>query len=246
MKSVSRIVCALFALSLAAPAIALAVEGGAEHAAPHAPDINWTEGLFDLSHQKKDAQGGSLDPGEAPMNPPFLAVLINFTIFVGLLVWKAGPPISRYLTRRHEDVKGALEESARMQREASEVLAGRKAKLGEVDREVDELITGMRTDAESEKKRMVADAETAAAALKRDADERIAASATRARLAIELEVIGAAITEAEKLIREQSTEGDHNTLVESFIESLTNGTFGPQTPTAGDDGGDPSVDEGWS
>jgi F-type H+-transporting ATPase subunit b len=193
------------------------------------------DGLFDVG-------------GTEGKNPPFLAVLINFGIFIGLLVWKAGPPLRSYLTRRHDDVKGALEEAARMKREAEELLADRKAKLGAVDREVDDLIDGMKADAASEKKRMVEDAETAAAALKRDANQRIAAGVARARGAIEAEVVAAAIDAAEGLLREASTDDDHNALVESFIESLTNGTFGggsaPPPPTGPD--APEAVDEGWS
>jgi len=245
MKNAARAILILAAISIAAPAIVLAA-GGGEHAAPHAPTVNWTDGFLDV--------GGRIDPvTKEPANPPFVAVLINFSIFVGLLVWKAGPPISKYLGKRHDEIKGALAEAARMQKDAADTLADRKAKLGAVDAEVDDLIEGMRSDGESEKKRMVADAETAATALKRDAEGRIAASVTRARLAIEAEVVAAAIDAAEVLIRERSNDDDHNALVESFIESLTNGTFGGD----GDGGGGPSappppseppasVDEGWS
>lgn len=245
-RRIAQLLLALFAVSIiTAPVAMAAAEGeGGEHAAPHTPKINWTEGLFDLSHHGKDADGGKLDPGDEPMSPPFVAVLINFAIFIALLVWKAGPPLTSYLNRRHGEVKGALEEAAKLQAEASELLADRQTKLGAVDREVDDLIEGMRTDAASEKKRMVADAETAAGALKRDADDRIAASITRARLAIEAEIVAAAIDAAEALIRDEGTDDDHNALVESFITSLTDGTFGggPSTPSTDDS----SVDDGWS
>ena len=227
-------IAAVMLLGLATPA--LAVSEGGEHGAPPPPHINWTEGLFDLSHQSKDADGGELEPGDHPMNPPFLAMLINFAIFVGLLVWKGGPPISRYIKRRHEDVKGALDEAARMQAEAAAILAERAEKLGAVDAEVDELIDGMKRDADSEKQRMIAEAETASAALKRDADDRIAATAVRARTAIEAEVIAAAVEAAEALIREHATDDDHNALVERFIDSLEN--VEPPAPA--------TVDEGWS
>lgn len=259
MRRTAHVLLALFALSVVTAPVALAsgdAEEAGHHAAPHSPKINWTEGLFDLSHQSKDAAGGTLDPGEEPMNPPFLAVLINFAIFVGLLLWKARPPLTRYLDKRHTEVKGALEEAARLQKEAAELLADRQAKLGVVDREVDQLIQGMRKDAASEKERMVEDAEIAAEALKRDAEERIAAGIARARMAIEAEVVAAAIDAAEALIREKGTDDDHNALVESFITSLTDGTFDggggggsappPSSPPPTRPKSDSSVDEGWS
>lgn len=232
-------------MALAAPEAIATVESESAgekdgHHVPHAPHVNWTKGLFDLSHHSADADAN--EPGVQPMNPPFLAMIINFAIFLGLLVWKAGPPLTSYLARRHDEVKGALEEAARMQKEAAAALAERKKKLAAVDAEVDELIDGMRRDADSEKTRLIAESETASAALKRDAEGRIAATATRARQAIEADVIAAAVEAAEALIREQATADDHNALVERFIDSLTDGTFGGGSPAKPPD----AVDEGWS
>jgi F-type H+-transporting ATPase subunit b len=217
------------------------------HEAPHPPEVNWFTGLFDLSHQKMDAEGGTLESGEAPMAPPFAAVLINFAIFLGLLVWKAGPPVRNYLRNRHGEISTALAEAARIEKEAAERLDEYDRKLAAVGAEVDELIEGMRTDAESERQRLIADAEATAQALKQSAQDRIEASIGRARLAIEAEVAAAAVAAAERVLREKMNDNDHNKLVDSFIASLEAGQFGPPSGGSGRARRDSTViDEGWS
>jgi F0F1-type ATP synthase membrane subunit b/b' len=82
------------------------------------------------------------------------------------------------------------------------------------------MIDGMRADAEADKVRILAAAEAQAVALKKDADERIAAEIDRARLLLAREVAVAATGAAEKLLRDKTTAGDHQQLVSTFITGL--------------------------
>ncbi|MEM9490729.1 MAG: hypothetical protein AAGC55_16395, partial [Myxococcota bacterium] len=59
-----------------------------------------------------------------------------------------------------------------------------------------------------------------AAAMKRDAEERIAADLARARVEIEREVVAAAVAAAEKLIREGANQGDQTRLIDKFISDM--------------------------
>lgn len=237
--------------SVEVPSVA-ATESEGHAAAPAPPHVNWV----DFGYKSKNAEGDKLEGDEEPMAPPLLAVFINFFIFVGLLVWKAGPPLRSYLTRRHDEVATALAEAARIKEEASRRLDEYERQLGEVDREVDELVEGIRSDAEAERGRIVAEAEATARSLKENADERIEAAVGRARRAIEAEVAAAAISAAERILLDKMTEDDHNQLVETFIAGLASGD-----PSAGPSGsgGDPepppsgdrsrrdstTIDEGW-
>lgn len=234
------------------PSVA-ATEAEGHAAAPAPPHVNW----IDFGYKSKDAEGGKLEDGSEPMAPPLVAVFINFFIFVGLLVWKAGPPLRGYLTRRHDEVATALAEAARIKEDASRRLDEYERQLGEVDREVDELVEGIRSDAEAERGRVVAEAEATARSLKDNADERIEAATGRARRAIEAEVAAAAVVAAERILREKMTDDDHNELVESFIANLASGdpSAGPSGPGGAPeptppDGGrsrrdSTAIDEGW-
>lgn len=210
---------------LAFPAAAAAAPAGG--APGHAPDVNWT----DIGYKSKDVGGGELEEGEAQMAAPFVLVLVNFGILLILLGWKAVPPLRRYADNRHVLIRDALAEASLLREEARRKLDEYNDKIKDVESEVDQLIAGIRADAESEKTRIIAEAERQAAALKRDAEQRIAADIQRARVQLEREVATAAVAAAEKILRERMTPGDQKGLVDGFIGDLP--ASRPTTTTPG-------------
>lgn len=192
-------------------------DSGAEHHAPiAAPIINWT----DLGYRNKDEHGGSLDKGEAHMAPPLLFAIFNFLVFVGLLYWKAGPAIKSYVANRHNSIKNALEEAAKLQAEAKKKLQEYSDRIADADKEVDTLISQIRKDAEEERKKLIAEAEKQAAQMKKDTDDRIESDFIAAKRQLEREVVAKATAVAERLINEKSSDVDHNTLFATFITDL--------------------------
>lgn len=185
---------------------------GGGHGDPTA-HYNWT----DIGYASKDAEGGPLDKGDAPMSPPFVLMLVNFGIVLALFGWLVMPRLNRFLGSRHQTIKEALEESARLREEARAKLDEYTTRVKDAEREMEQMIADMRTDAEAEKQRILADAEAQAAALKRDAEDRIAAEIERARARLEREVVAVAAAVAEKLIREKATGDDQVELVDTFI-----------------------------
>jgi F-type H+-transporting ATPase subunit b len=206
----STLIAIVLAL-LAIPAVASAAP--ADGAPGKAPNVNWIS--FDYG------EGATAEPGETPYEgPPLLLVMINFGILLILLGWKAVPPLKRYADRRHVLIKDALEEASKLREEARRKLDEYNDKIKDVETEVDQLIAGIRADAEAEKKRIIAEAERQAAALERDAQNRIAADIERARTQLEREVTAAAIAAAEKILREHMTPSDQQKLVAGFIGDL--------------------------
>lgn len=189
--------------------------GHAGHGA-HVPPINW----FEFGYKDLNVQGHELEPGGERMAPPLLMALINFAIFGFILVWKGGPPIKRYLSARHTEIKSSLEEGQRLRDEASEKLAGYTAKIAGVEKEVDALINDIRVSAEAEKKRIIADAERQAQTMKKNAEAQVAAEVARARAELEREVLYKAVEIAEQLLREKATATDQQKLVDTFMADL--------------------------
>jgi F-type H+-transporting ATPase subunit b len=200
-------------LALLGPAGAAAPPGG--HGDPSA-HFNWT----DLGYKDKDVTGGPLEPGDEPMSPPFMFMLINFGIVLVILGWAVMPRLQRFLGARHQTIKEALEESARLREDARAKLDEYTERAKAAEREVDEMLAAIRADAEAEKQRILADAEAQAAALARDAENRIAAEIDRARAQLEREVVAVAVAVAEKLIRDKATSEDQVALVNTFIADV--------------------------
>lgn len=212
---------------------------GADHGGGHHEDptkyFNWTGGI-PFGYKSLDKAGGPMGDGkvgvgehavavppgekEPGMSAPFIGMLFNFFLLVGLLVWKAGPLAQKAARERSEQIGNALDEAAKLRAAAQKKLDEYGAKLAAADDEITKMVAGMRADAEAEKARVLAAADAQVLAMKRDADERIAAEIARARSLLTREVALAASRAAEQLVRERATAADQARLVDSFIADL--------------------------
>lgn len=202
--------------------------------------FNWFEGPMPFgssSYKNRDQYGGPLGdnalgpekrplpPGESeqPMSVPFLLVLINFGIILLILGWKVGPFARSLAEKRSDEIKHALDEAARLRQQAQDKLGEYSTKLRAAEAEIDQMIRDMKTDAEAERQRIIAAAEAQAAALKKEAEQRIAAEIELARATLQREVVAAAAEVAERVLRDKTTPGDQANLVDSFLRDVTNG-----------------------
>ncbi len=207
--------------SEAAPAHGAAAGHGGGHQLGHPPappePVHWLGSGLDQAG--KDTHGGTYEPakGDEKMSPAFIWMVVNFGLMLFILGWKVVPILRNYAGNRHDNIQGSLDEAQRLHAEAKQMLAEYADKIKDVDKEVDELITGIRSDAEAERKRIIADAEKYAAAMKKDAEDRIANELQTARAELEREVIAVAIAAAEKILSEKTTPMDHKALIDTFI-----------------------------
>lgn len=217
---------------------------GAHHPAEPPPPINWYEW-----HPGKDLHGGELAPDEEPMPPGMLFALINFAIFVGILVKAAGPKLVGFLRGRHETVKTALEEAAALRAEARAKLDEYNRRIAGIDEEVSALMQEIRTDAEAERDHILTQARTQAEAMKKEAQSRIESEIARARLTLEREVVSAAVSAAQDVLRQRTTPEDQARLFDGFIANLvatgTGGSGGSGGPSGGKRSRRGTVDEEW-
>lgn len=211
---------------------------GHHGAAPPHP-INWARWIH-WPNQPVDLHGGELADDEQPMPPGILFALINFAIFLGLLIKLAGPKLAVFLRTRHEMVKGQLEEAARLRAEARAKLDEYNQRIATVDAEVNRLMAEIRAEAEAEREMMLAQAKSQAAALRKDARRRIEAEIARARLTLEREVASAAVAAAEKILRERTGDDDQVRMFGNFVDALLAGPPGAQPEAA------TKVDEEWT
>lgn len=185
-------------------------------------------------HYGKDVAGGKYGDGknvspdgktvvpgaEEPMSAPFMLMLLNFALLLALLI-KFGAPAARKLaTERHDLIKNALDEAAKLRKQAADKLAEYEARLKDADTEIKTMVEGMRKDAEADKARILENAAKQSATMKREAEQRIAAEIELARATLTREVTAAAAAATEKLLREKMMPGDQNNLVNAFIKDV--------------------------
>jgi F-type H+-transporting ATPase subunit b len=195
--------------------------------------------FFNFGYRGKDAYGGKYGDGvmidpktnqpvqhgpevapEEPMSPPFIFMILNFAILLGLLAWKGRPALRKVAEDRHDQIKTALDEAAKLREQAAKKLAEYESRLKDADTEIKKMVEGMRADAEADKKRILAAAEAQAAQMKKDADQRIAAEIVYARATLTRQVTDAAIAATEQILRAKETTEDQQTLVTAFIGDL--------------------------
>jgi F-type H+-transporting ATPase subunit b len=216
--------------------------GHVEHAAHGDPTKNFNFAGDWWSYHGKDQYGGPLGDGkmidpatgqvvmdphdptkpaeEETMSPPFLFMVLNFLILLALLVWKGGPIVGKLAAERHDQIKGALDEAAKLRQQAADKLAEYESKLKDADSQIAALVEGMKKDAEADKVRILENAERQAAQMKKDAEARIAAEIELARAQLTREVTAAAAAATEKLLREKMQPGDQAKLVGNFISNV--------------------------
>lgn len=213
---------------------------GAHHPAEPPPPINWFQWHFG-----KDQHGGTLSAEEEPMAPGMLFALINFAIFVGILVKAAGPKLVGYLRGRHETVKTALEEAAALRAEARAKLDEYNRRIAGIDEEVSTLMQEIRSDAEAERDHILTQARTQAEAMKKEAQSRIESEIARARLTLEREVVSAAVSAAQEVLRQRTTPEDQARLFDGFIANLVATSTGGPGGSGGKRSRRGTVDEEW-
>jgi F-type H+-transporting ATPase subunit b len=213
-------------------------EAGHAGAGHHDPSKHFN--FFNFSYRGKDEYGGKfgdskmIDPHtgqvvlddhgrpaeEEPMSAPFIFMVFNFAVLMGLLVWKGKPAVQQLARERHDQIKTALDEAAKLRKMAEDKLAEYENRLKDADVEIKRLVEGIRTDAEADKVRILENAAKQAAAMKRDAELRIAAEIEAARAMLTREVTAAASVATEKLLREKMMPGDQQKLVGAFINDI--------------------------
>jgi F0F1-type ATP synthase membrane subunit b/b' len=187
--------------------------------------------LFDYT--KKDAMGGPLGDGkmvdpttgavvneEEPGSPPFVLMLLNFGILMLILGKYGGPVAKKLAVDRHDQIKTALDDAAKLREQAQTKLTEYEARIKNVDDEVKKLVDGIRADADADKARILEAAAKQAAQMKKDAETRIAAEIELARAQLTREVTAAAAAATEKLLREKMQPADQAKLVGNFISNV--------------------------
>jgi F-type H+-transporting ATPase subunit b len=203
---------------------------------PESEDPSQHFNFFNFHYRGKDEWGGEFGDGkmvdrethavvneEEPMSAPFVLMLVNFAVFLGILLkylWPAGKKVA---ADRHDQIKSALDEAARLRDQAAKKLAEYESRIKDVDAEVVKLVAGIRADAEADRQRILAAASAQAAQMKRDAELRIAAEIELARAQLTRDISAVASTATEKLLREQASADDQRKLVGSFLSGIGGG-----------------------
>ncbi len=158
--------------------------------------------------------GLAIDPGQIGMQ--LLATFILFAVVFKFL-WK---PITNLLEERREIISNDLEEAKNANSNAHQIKVELEEKLAEAKNEAKNIVEASRGRGESERTRIVVEAEQEAANRLSRALEDIDVEYQKARDNISNEIVTVAFQVAEKIIEKEIDSSKHDDVVKGFMKEV--------------------------
>jgi F-type H+-transporting ATPase subunit b len=145
---------------------------------------------------------------------------LNFGVLVFILIRFGGPIVRDMLKNRHLTIKKDLDEARALREQAEKRLTEYEGRLANIEREIADIITGIRKEADAEAGRIVAAAQEAANRMRKDAEFAISQEGRRLEIELRREAAELAIDAARKLLSGKMTEADQKKLAETFVREM--------------------------
>ncbi|QVK21540.1 F0F1 ATP synthase subunit B [Mycoplasmatota bacterium] len=159
-------------------------------------------------------QGLGIDVGSLGIQ--LIATFILFAVVFKFL-WK---PMTNLLEERREIISNDLEEAKNANANAHQIKLELEERLNEAKNEAKNIIEASRERGESEKSRIVAEAEQEAANNLSKAADEISLEYQKARGNIKNEIVEVAFQVAEKIIEKEIDSSKHEVVVEDFLREV--------------------------
>ncbi|MEC7520018.1 MAG: ATP synthase F0 subunit B [Myxococcota bacterium] len=149
-----------------------------------------------------------------------LAPFVNFVLWAAILFFLFRKPLTEFLANRRRSVEEGLVEAKRLKEEAEAKYEEYSERLERLDVELDELRKEMVHAAESERDRILADANARSARMRKDAQFLIDQQMKQLKSDLTKEAIEAAIAAAEKVMVEQIGGADQERLADQYMTTI--------------------------
>ena len=199
-----------------------AEHGSGDHGGEHHQEFNWFHGMVGV----KEGVEPSLLWRTADMPTPFAATLLNTALLFGILFKVARAPVAKGLADRRQRIMRGIEEAAAMKAEAKKQLDFYRAKLDNLDSEIERVRREMRDGAETERKRVLDDAAARRTRLEQEARTLLDQELKALRVELTRETTVAALRSARELLAQNTSTDDHRRLCEQYLETLESSTSG--------------------
>lgn len=146
--------------------------------------------------------------------------LVNLALILGVLIYFARRPLQNFMAERRTSIEQSLASAKQELATAEARLAECNARVASLDREIEEIKSNVRAQAESERDRLLADAHAAADRIRRDAVVAVEQEGRRARTALREEAAEIAVRLAGDLLKRQVGDADRARLVDEFVASV--------------------------
>lgn len=161
--------------------------------------------------------------------PPFMARVLAFAIWLGIMIGFSRKPLAAFLATRRSAILDGLEEAKRVEAAAAAKHAEYTSRIENLDAEISKLREDFKRAGMEERDRMVAEASARANKLHAEAKFLVEQQLKTLRDDLTREAIEAAVSAADKILRERSTAADQQRLADEYLarlrSSVENGTL---------------------
>ena len=164
------------------------------------------------------AAGGGDDHGFDVML--FIAKVVNFLIFFGLLYYFLKKPVGAFFSDRLQTIQKNLKLAEKSREEAKRQLDEIQAKMAELDKEIADIETTAKAEAERECHRIREEAKKEAERILEQARVDVTAMKQDAIKDLKSYVSGLALDEAEAIIKKTINQADHQRIFAEFSKKL--------------------------
>ena len=156
--------------------------------------------------------------------------LINFIVFLLLLIHFTRTPLKGFLLHRRTIILEELEEAQRLQTAAKEQLEKYEAKVADLEAEKERIHAAFIADGKREKERIIQEATVAAKKIIEDTERRIVLEEKKLINALGDEAVNLAITMADQAVRARMNEETQTQLLDDAIASMDAMSLSNLTP----------------
>lgn len=150
----------------------------------------------------------------------FKGALFNFLLLIAILVYGGTKALPGFLGNRKKEIEDGLREAALMKEAAEAKFEEYSSRLEKLDDELDQIRKDMAKAGAKERDRIVAEAETKAARLRKDAEFVISQQLKTLRDELTHVAVTAAIESAREVLSKQTSAADQQRLATSYIDRL--------------------------
>jgi F0F1-type ATP synthase membrane subunit b/b' len=164
------------------------------------------------------AAEGAAEGGKAWFS--LLLFVVNFTLFVAVIVYFAGPAVRRFFSERAQTIRSELTRLEAAFREAEDYAGRASARMVEIEQEISHLRHEIDAATVFQVGKISDGAKAAAARARRDSEMTVAALLDASRRRVRARLAASAAGLARDLIFKSFAPADQHRLVDGFMEKL--------------------------
>jgi F-type H+-transporting ATPase subunit b len=147
--------------------------------------------------------------------------LIDFLIFVGVIVWLVRKPLAEFVSSRRERIVADMKEARELRDQARAKLSEYENRLANLEQEIKQILNDARVAGEEERSRILSEATKTAERIRQDALARLDQERRKLEHQLQVQMVDMAVGSAEQKVLETIQDSDHARFIDEYVEQIS-------------------------